>query len=49
MEYSVFSNGEEIIVTVSLKKMKQVRLKVFPSGIVKLSAPLDTPDDWLQS
>lgn len=49
MEYSVFSNGEEIIVSVSLKKMKQVRLKVFPSGTVKLSAPIDTPDDWIQS
>ena len=34
-------------VAVSLKKMKQVRLKVFPSGEIKLSAPVDTTDEWI--
>lgn len=49
MDYYIHSNGEPITVAVSLKKMKQVRLKVFPSGEVKLSAPLDTPSDWIQA
>lgn len=35
-------------VKVSLKKMKQVRLKVFPSGEIRLSVPLDTPETWIE-
>ena len=48
MEYSVTVKGTELPVAVSLKKMKQVRLKVFPSGEIKLSAPIGTPDSWIK-
>ena len=48
MEYSVTVKGTKIPVAVSLKKMKHVRLKVFPSGEIKLSAPIGTPDSWIQ-
>ena len=27
--------------------MKQVRLKVFPSGEIKLSVPTGTPEEWI--
>ena len=40
MEYSVTVKGTELPVAVSLKKMKHVRLKVFLSGEIKLSAPI---------
>ena len=48
MEYSVTVKGIELPVAVSLKKMKQVRLKVFPSGEIKLSAPDGTPESWIK-
>lgn len=48
MEYSVTVKGTKIPVLLSLKKMKHVRLKVFPSGEIKLSAPIGTPDSWIQ-
>ena len=48
MEYSVTVKGTELPVAVSLKKMKQVRLKVFPSGEIKLSAPIGTPESWIK-
>lgn len=38
-----------IPISVSKKKMKNVRLKVFPSGEIKLSVPLDTDDDWISA
>lgn len=47
MEHSVRVKGKILPVAVSLKKMKQVRLKVFPSGEIKLSAPIGTPDEWV--
>ena len=47
MNYSVTIKGVEMPVCVSLKKMKQVRLKVFPTGEIKLSAPIGTPDEWI--
>lgn len=47
MDYSVTIKGIVLPVSVSLKKMKQVRLKVFPSGEIKLSAPVGTPSDWI--
>lgn len=47
MEYSIIVNGKSLPVVVSLKKMKQVRLKVFPTGEVKLSAPKGTPETWI--
>ena len=48
MEYSVTVKGRKLPVAVSLKKMKQVRLKVFPSGEIKLSAPMGTPESWIK-
>ena len=47
MEYSVIVKGKTLPVAVSIKKMKQVRLKVFPSGEIKLSAPVGTPTEWI--
>ena len=47
MNYLVMIKGTQLPVTVSLKKMKQVRLKVFPSGEIKLSAPTGTPESWI--
>ena len=49
MEYSVTVKGAELPVAVSLKKMKQVRLKVFPSGEIKLSAPIGTPESFIKT
>lgn len=40
--------GTAYPVKVSHKKMKQVRLKVFPSGEIRLSVPLDTPEIWIE-
>ena len=47
MNYLVMIKGTQLPVTVSLKKMKHVRLKVFPSGEIKLSAPTGTPESWI--
>lgn len=47
MDFSVTIKGTSFPVMVSLKKMKQVRLKVFPSGEIKLSAPVGTPEKWI--
>ena len=47
MEYTVIIRGKSLPVAVSLKRMKHVRLKVFPSGEIKLSVPVGTPDKWI--
>ena len=47
MEYNVVVDKKSIPVTVTQKKMKTVRLKVFPSGQVYLSVPVNTPDEWI--
>lgn len=47
MECSVEIKGAKLPVAVSFKKMKQVRLKVFPSGEIRLSAPIGTPEQWI--
>lgn len=47
MDFSVTIKETSFPVMVSLKKMKQVRLKVFPSGEIKLSAPVGTPEKWI--
>ena len=49
MKHEVIINGASIPVSVSKKNMKNVRLKVFPSGEIKLSVPLDTDDDWISA
>ena len=48
MDYSVSIKGKTYPVKVSLKKMTKVRLKVFPSEEIRLSAPLDTPKEWIE-
>ena len=47
MEYWVKIKGNSLPATVSFKEMKTVRLKVFPTRIIKLSVPLDTPETWI--
>ena len=47
MDFSVTIKETSFPVMVSLKEMKQVRLKVFPSGEIKLSAPVGTPEKWI--
>jgi len=39
-----FSDVEVII---ERKIVKKIRLKVFPNGIVRLSAPLGVTDEWI--
>ena len=48
MAFYVTIKMKDYPVKVSLKKMKQVRLKVFPSGEIRLSVPQDTPKDWIE-
>ena len=48
MEFSVTIKEIAYPVKVSHKKMKQVRLKVFPSQEIRLSVPLDTPETWIE-
>jgi predicted metal-dependent hydrolase len=47
MEHQIIINDRSYAVDVSRKKMKRVRLKLFPSMEIKLSVPLDTPDEWI--
>lgn len=47
MQYYIDIAGKKLPVVVTRKSMKKVRLKVFPSGEVLLSIPLDTPDQWI--
>ena len=47
MDFQVVVRDIPLPVLVEKKKMKQVRLKVFPSGVIKLSVPSDTPDEWI--
>lgn len=37
----------DVEVIIERKRVKKMRLKVFPNGIVKLSAPLGVPDEWI--
>lgn len=48
MEHIVNIKGNLLPVKVSWKKMTQVRLKVFPSSEIRLSVPIDTPDEWIE-
>ena len=48
MAFLVTIKGKDYPVKVSFKKMKQVRLKVFPSGEIRLSVPYDTPEEWMK-
>ena len=48
MQFSVIVHGKEMEVIVTYKNIKNVRLKVFPDGSVKLSVPEGTPSDWIK-
>ena len=48
MDCSVTIKEKKYPVKVDLKEMKKVRLKVFPSGEIRLSAPTDTPEVWIE-
>lgn len=39
---------ETIQIIVTRKKIKSVRLKVYPSLEVKISVPIGTPDEWIE-
>ena len=47
MEFTTKINGQIFKIQVNRKKMKRVRLKIFPTMEIKLSVPLDTPDEWI--
>ena len=47
MDFFVSIDQKKHPVEVNRKSMKRVRLKVFPSGAIKLSVPLDTSDEWI--
>lgn len=37
----------DVEVIIERKSVKKIRLKVFPNGVVKLSAPLGVADEWI--
>lgn len=39
--------GREHNIAVDYKEMKYARLKVFPSGDIKLSVPYNTSEKWI--
>lgn len=47
MDYSVNVKGNRLPVVVFRKKMTHVRLKIFPTSEIRLSVPIDTPDEWI--
>lgn len=47
MNYTVNIAGKPMPVLVTYKNIKAVRLKVFPSGEIRLSVPIDTPVIWV--
>lgn len=49
MDFDVKIGRKTASVLVTRKSIKQVRLKVFPSGEIRLSVPLNTPDEWIDA
>ena len=49
MNYQIDTIRGAVPVFVSFKKMKSVRLKVFPSGEIRFSVPLNTSDDFIHN
>ena len=47
MEYLLHTCRGELLVEISVKDIKSLRLKVFPDTRIKLSVPLDTPDKFI--
>ena len=47
MEYSLQTNRGSLPVEITFKDVKSLRLKVFPGSKIKLSVPLNTPEDFI--
>ena len=47
MEYVLKISNKNFKVQISFKDIKALRLKVFPSTEIKLSVPLDTPENFI--
>ena len=47
MEYSLQTNRGSLPVEITFKDVKSLRLKVFPGTKIKLSVPLNTPEDFI--
>jgi hypothetical protein len=47
MMNSLIIYGKKVEIEIFRKDIKRVRLKVFPTGEVRLSVPSDTPDNWI--
>lgn len=46
---SLARTPDSVEVIIERKRIKSVRLKVYPSGAVKLSAPFGVPDGWIDN
>ena len=49
MEYSLQTCRGVLPVEITFKDVKSLRLKVFPNAEIKLSVPLNTPEDFISS
>jgi predicted metal-dependent hydrolase len=47
MELKINIKNKSTKITVTYKDIKSVRLKVFPTHEIKLSVPLNTPEEWI--
>jgi predicted metal-dependent hydrolase len=47
MDFFTKIDGRTYEIQVNRKRMKRVRLKIFPTMEIKLSVPYDTPDEWI--
>ena len=47
MVFFTIIDGRTYEIQVNRKRMKRVRLKIFPTMEIKLSVPYDTPDEWI--
>lgn len=47
MEYNLQTCRGNLLVEITFKDIKSLRLKVFPETNIKLSVPLDTPEDFI--
>ena len=47
MDFLTKIDGDIYKIQVDRKKMKRVRLKIFPTMEIRLSVPFDTPDEWI--
>jgi predicted metal-dependent hydrolase len=47
MELKIDVKNKSTKITVTYKDIKSVRLKVFPTHEIKLSVPLNTPEEWI--